>query len=73
MPLIFIFLLEIIFSFHLGFYNEGIVILDRKKIKTHYINGKLKFDIITLLFFVLSIILHKSWVALPFLVREKQV
>ena len=51
---LFIFLLEIVLSFNIGFYEEGGIVLNRKKIKKHYKEGKMRYDIFTTFFVFLS-------------------
>ena len=42
-----IFIIEILVQFNLGFYEKGIVIVNRKRIYNHYLKKKFIFDIIT--------------------------
>lgn len=72
-PLMGIFLLEILLCLNTGFFEEGLVVLNRKRIQSHYIYGKFKWDILTLLSFFLSFVFDSSYFALPFLLRIQQV
>ena len=40
------FIIDIICSLNTGYYNQGVIILNRKKILLHYLKTKLLFDFI---------------------------
>lgn len=73
LPLMAIFIVEIMLQFNTGFFEEGLVVLNRKRIQNNYIYGKFKWDVFTLTSFFLSFILDSSYFALPFLLRILQV
>lgn len=72
-PLFFIFILEIFMQFNIGFIKEGLVVLNRQKIKENYLRGKFIWDLISCSFFLLSILFKDSLYGLPVLLRSHQI
>ncbi|KRX07633.1 Cyclic nucleotide-binding protein [Pseudocohnilembus persalinus] len=71
-PILIILMMEIFISFRIGYYEDGIIVLNKEKVFNNYIQSKFKQDVFFILCILFSLMLDYQIIAIPFILKQIQ-